>query len=89
MGRCALERVDGPVDVQGSGVMPGVWGSEKSHPLGSGGWEGKVGFLVSLVVQDASGVACHFIQEDKGTFRVHLCYSELSILSLPTTQWNI
>ena len=88
MGRCALERVGEPVDVQGSGVMPGVWGSEKSHPLGSGGGEGKVGFLVSLVVQDASGVACHFIQ-DKGTFWVHLCYSELSILSSPTTQWNI
>ena len=24
--RCVLERVDEPVDVQGSGVMPGVWG---------------------------------------------------------------
>lgn len=54
-------------------MMPGVGGNEKSHRLGSGGWEGKVGFLASLVIQDASGAACHFIQEDTGTFWVHLC----------------
>lgn len=81
--RCVLERVDEPVDMQGSGVMLGSGGSEQGHPLGPGGWEGEVGFLASLVIQDASGAACHFIQEDKDTFRVHLCYSELSFLPCP------
>ena len=68
--RCVLERVDELVDVR-----PGSGGSEKGHPLGSEGWEGEVGFLASLVIQDASGAARHFVQEDKDTFRVHLCYS--------------
>ena len=50
---------------------------------------GKVSSPTSLEIQEASRDACHFIQEDEGTFRVHLCYSELSVLSLPTTLWNI